>query len=172
MRHVRAATVRDLRYARVVQVFLIRHANAVDETPDLRDPHRHLTALGRNQAQQLGDRLRWHDCEPTQIWTSPYLRAMQTAELVATGLHVALGPEILPSLAPGEPPRAVIAALHALPETACVVLVGHHPGLAAVGALLVGQPTFSPIARAEAVRIVDDRVRWRFAWDADAPTPA
>ncbi len=41
-----------------VEVFLIRHAAAVDETLELRDPLRHLTPEGRAQAKSLGDRLR------------------------------------------------------------------------------------------------------------------
>ncbi len=153
-----------------MQAFLIRHAAAIDETLELRDPHRHLTAHGRTQAQSLGDRLRWHDCEPTHIWTSPLVRAVQTAELVASGLRSTIAIDVAPSLAPGESPRALVTALRALPATAIVVLVGHEPGLSAIGALLVGTPEFPALAKAEAVRIDDDQVRWRFAWDAETPT--
>jgi len=153
-----------------VHVFLIRHAEAVDETLELRDPSRHLTAVGRDQARSLGDRLRWHDCEPTHIWTSPLVRAVQTAELVAAGLSATVAIEVVPGLAPGESSRAVIAAVHALPATASIVLVGHEPGMSGLAALLLGQPDFAALAKAEAVRIVDGKLRWRFAWNADAPT--
>src|SRR5439155_23768933 len=95
-----------LPYTNCVQVFLVRHAQAVDETLELRDPHRHLTELGRTQAKSLGDRLRWHDCEPTHVWTSPLVRAVQTAELLAAGLQSALAVAALPALAPGEDARA------------------------------------------------------------------
>ena len=81
---------------------MIRHAEAIDETLELRDPMRHLTAHGRKQATSLGDRLRWHDCTPTHIWTSPLVRAVQTAELVATGLASPIAVEVIPALAPGE----------------------------------------------------------------------
>ncbi|HWU85905.1 MAG TPA: phosphoglycerate mutase family protein, partial [Kofleriaceae bacterium] len=63
-----------------MQVFLLRHAEAIDETLELRDPDRHLTPRGREQARRLGDRMRWHDCAPTHVWTSPLARAVQTAE--------------------------------------------------------------------------------------------
>lgn len=135
----------------------------------MRDPHRHLTATGRRQARGIGERLRWHDCIPTHIWASPLVRAVQTAELVAAGLHSELPVETLPALAPDESPRSVVAALAALPTDAIVILVGHEPGLSGVGALLVGQPDFPGLAKAQAARIDSGALRWRFACDADAP---
>ncbi len=153
------------------EIFLIRHASAIDETLGLPDPHRHLTAPGRDQARALGDRLRWHDCEPTHIWTSPLVRAVQTAELVATTLGVACLIESVPALAPGGQPRDVAAALARVAGDALVMVVGHEPSLSALGALLTADPTFPAISKAEAVRIHEARVRWRFRWDADAPTP-
>jgi phosphohistidine phosphatase len=152
-----------------VQVFLIRHAEAIQETLALADPHRNLTAHGRRQARAIGERLRWHDCTPTQIWSSPLVRAIQTAELVAGGLASELTVDVIPALAPDENPRDVVAALAALPTGSTAVLVGHEPGLSALGALLVGQPAFAGLAKAEAVRIDEGALRWRFAWDADAP---
>ena len=154
-----------------MQVFLIRHAEAVDETLELRDPSRHLTAQGRVQARELGDRLRWHDCEPTHIWTSPLVRAVQTAELLAIGLQTKTPVEVAPWLAPGEPERTITAALGQLPAESAVVLVGHEPGLSGIGAILSGAADFGALGKAEAARIVDGRLRWRFAWNADAPAP-
>ena len=138
----------------------------------MRDPHRHLTPTGRGQARSLGDRLRWHDCIPTHIWSSPLVRAIQTAELVASGLGCDVAVETLPALAPDENPRTVTSALAALPRDASVILVGHEPGLSAVGALLVGRPEFASLAKAQAARIDDGELRWRFACDADAPEVA
>ena len=156
-------------YARGVQVFLVRHAEAVPETVGVRDPDRNLSVVGRTQARALGERMRWHDCVPTKVWTSPLVRAVQTAELIAIGLHCELPIESLPALTfPGEP-RDVVAAVKSLREDAAVVLVGHEPGLSAVGAMLVGDLGFAGLAKAEAVRILDGKVRWRFAWDAEQP---
>jgi hypothetical protein len=36
--------------------------------------------------------------------------------------------------------------------------------------LLVGASDFPALDKAEAVRITDQQLRWRFAWDAEAPT--
>ncbi len=154
-----------------MQVFLVRHADSVAETVAVRDPHRNLSVAGRTQARSLGDRMRWHDCVPTHVWTSPLVRAVQTAELVCGGLNCGLAVESVPALAPLDgSPREVVAAIRALPTTSGVLVVGHEPSLSAIGALLVGDPSFQSLAKAEAVRILDDAVRWRFAWDAEAPT--
>jgi phosphohistidine phosphatase len=156
-------------YAAYVQVFLVRHAESVPETVAVRDPYRNLSATGRDQARALGDRMRWHDCVPTLVWASPLVRAIQTAELVASTMQCNLVIDSRPELAPDGDPRAVVAALSALPADAAVMIVGHEPSLSAIGALLVNDPQFPGLAKAEAVRILDGAVRWRFAWDAEEP---
>ncbi len=135
----------------------------------MRDPHRHLTPTGRRQARDIADRMRWHDCTPTHIWASPLVRTIQTAELVAAVLGAEIAVEAVPALAPDESPRAAAAALAALPQGAVVIVVGHEPGLSALGAVLVGQREFASLAKAQVARIDDGQLRWRFACDADAP---
>ena len=154
-----------------MQVFLIRHAEAVDETLVLRDPSRHLTSAGRAQARALGERMRWHDCVPTHVWTSPLVRALQTAELVTATMSSEAPVEVVPALAPDGSPRDVVALVRALPADASVMLVGHEPSISAIGALLVDDPTFEALGKAQAVRILDGAVRWRFAWDDEAAAP-
>ena len=156
--------------ATVVQVFLVRHAEAADETLALRDPYRPLTPHGREQARQLGDRLRWHDCVPTYVWSSPLVRAVQTAELVLAFLHQETAVGIVPELAPDGDARRVVPEIRALPPGAIVLLVGHEPNLSAIGALLTGDQTFAGLGKAEAARVVDGELKWRFAWDAEAPS--
>ena len=150
-----------------MDVFLVRHADAIDETLELRDPMRHLTAHGREQATSLGDRMRWHDCTPSHIWTSPLVRAVQTAELLAAGLATKVPIEVAPQLAPGEDTRAIVLALKKL--TGDIVLVGHEPGMSALASLLVGKDV-GTIGKAEAVRIADGSLRWRCAWNSEAPS--
>ena len=161
-----------LRYATRVQVFLVRHAEAVHDTLALPDAHRPLTQHGRRQVRALGDRLRWHDCEPSHIWSSPRVRAIQTAEVLAATLRSETAVEVVAALAPDGPANEVVAALGELPRDAIVVVIGHEPGLSAIGALLIGEPALAGIAKAEAVRIVDGAVRWRFAYDGETPAMA
>lgn len=152
---------------------MIRHAEAIDETLELRDPHRHLTTRGRAQASALGERLRWHDCTATALWTSPLVRAVQTAELVLGALGAALPVHAEPRLAPGGDVRALLSVLRAAEHS--VALVGHEPILSGIGGVLTGHADFGALGKAEAVRLdrVDGgfRVRWRFSWNDTAPRP-
>jgi phosphohistidine phosphatase len=154
-----------------VIVFLVRHAHAVDETRELPDEARHLSDVGRRAARQLGMRLRWHDCTPTTIWTSPLTRAVMTADLIAAQLEWTGPIESVPALGPGGSARAVAAALAALDPHGAVVLVGHEPMLSGVGGLLTLRDDFPALQKAQAARIDGRELRWMFAFDAEAPTP-
>jgi len=152
-----------------VIVFLVRHAHAIEERRDLSDGARPLSAVGRDHARELGRRLRWHDCTPTAVWTSPLTRAVMTAELVCATLEW-LGPiDSVPALAPDGRTGEVMAALTALDPTSTVIVFGHEPSISALGARLTGDATFAPLAKAQAVRIDGRVVRWRFAHDDEAP---
>lgn len=153
-------------------MFLIRHAHAVDEQHDLPDPARHLDLVGRAAARALGQRLRWHDCLPTALWTSPLVRAVQTAELVAAALEWTGPIETVPALAPGGSTRAVLAALTAVDPAAVVLLFGHEPSISALGARLTRDDGFDGMKKAQAVRIDGGVARWRFAHDDPAPVTA
>lgn len=97
------------------------------------------------------------------------MRAVQTAELVASGLQLGATVDVYPELAPDGNARDVANAVRAVTGASTVMLVGHEPALSAVGALLVGRPDFEALGKAHAAKIVDGTLRWRFAWDADAP---
>lgn len=97
------------------------------------------------------------------------MRALQTAELVAAGLSSESPVEVALDLAPEGSARALHAAIRALPSNAAVMLVGHEPALSAIGTLLAGRE-LDALEKAQAARIVDGTARWRFAWDAEAPT--
>lgn len=146
-----------------MDVILIRHATAVDETLELRDSMRMLSPPGRAQATQLGVGLHARGVVPTHVWTSPLVRAVQTAELVLAALGVTIGTEVAPALAPEATPRPLLAALRALPATAVVLVVGHEPGLSALGALLTGAADYPTIAKAEAACIRAGAPAWRLS---------
>jgi phosphohistidine phosphatase len=152
-----------------VDVYLIRHAASVEETLALPDTARQLSSAGRDQARALGERLRWHDCTPGHVWTSPLVRAVQTAELIVAGLRYTGDVIARPALAPGGNAHAIEAELAKLPQESSVVMVGHEPGLSGLGGVLVHRVEFAALAKCEAVRITDGAVRWRFAHDDEAP---
>ncbi len=152
-----------------MQVILIRHAEAAPETLVQRDPHRHLTPEGRAQARALGQRLARAGWPVVRVLSSPLVRAVQTAELVAAGLPGERTVEVLVCLAPDGNHHEVEAALRTCERTVAgegaVILVGHEPSLSAIGELLV-QGDLAPLDKAQAVRIAGGAEQARVAWDS------
>ncbi len=164
-------------------VYLCRHAHSASETPGFPDAARHLTAEGRQAARALGDKLRWYDCVPTAIWTSPLIRAVQTAELLVAGLGWDGLVESVPALEPGGDVHLVEARLRGCAPDAAVILVGHEPSISGLGSVLTGRADFPALKKAQMARLDDvaaqrgeERaplvLRWLFAWGDEAPFPA
>jgi phosphohistidine phosphatase len=61
-----------------VQIYLLRHGIAEDSTPD---SERALTAEGREKLRRVLARARSADVTPSLILSSPYRRAIETAEI-------------------------------------------------------------------------------------------
>jgi phosphohistidine phosphatase len=139
-------------------LFLVRHAEAVDETRSLPDPDRHLTAAGRAAARTLGERLAWYDCAPVAVWSSPLMRAVQTAELLVAGLAWSGLVECVPALAPGGATRDVIARIQAAGGP--VIAIGHEPGLSAIGTVITGRTDFPALKKCQCARVDTDRLKW------------
>jgi phosphohistidine phosphatase len=125
-----------------VQLLLIRHADAGDRDP-LRWPDdtlRPLTARGRKRQRRVAKRLRRRDLVPTLLLASPWLRAWETAQLIAdvTG---APPPVACPALA-GPPELPAIAAAVGRPAADTILaMVGHEPWLGELASLLLtGEP--------------------------------
>ena len=67
----------------VKRLTLLRHAKAASDEASLPDRDRPLTRRGRHDAPIMGRRLRAADARPSLILTSPAIRALHTAKLVA-----------------------------------------------------------------------------------------
>lgn len=141
-----------------MQVYIIRHGHAVDAGPGLDDEQRFLTKKGRKTVREVGRVLHETGLELDAILTSPLVRAVQTAELLAERLDYLGVIEAMPSLAPGVPPRIVAAELAS--RGARVAVVGHEPGLSFLGAFLSGRPSFPPLRKAQITLVEDGQPRW------------
>jgi phosphohistidine phosphatase len=98
-------------------IWLLRHADAEDGTPDA---ERKLTKKGRKQAKNAGKALKALGVKPEACFTSPRVRAAETARLVCEELGVEYALE--PKLAGGPFDAEALAA-----GLSDVVLVGHDP---------------------------------------------
>ncbi len=125
-----------------MQVFLVRHAIA-HERNHVRWPNdalRPLTTAGMRRFQKAAYGLtRWLP-KRTALLTSPYVRARETAAILAEALGIRKIIECS-ELAASEPTQAWFALLRKHKETA-VVLVGHEPNLSSfLAAALAGDRT-------------------------------
>jgi phosphohistidine phosphatase len=73
---------------------------------------------------------------PDALATSPLVRAVQTADVVARALDVPAAEE-LDALRPGSPPRALLPWLRAHRGADLVAAVGHEPHLGALASWLL-----------------------------------
>jgi phosphohistidine phosphatase len=121
------------------ELYLVRHAIAADrgsEWPD--DNKRPLTERGINRFKDGVKGLRRLDVALDEIFTSPLLRAKQTAELLAAGLEGKPPIKVLDALAPGHTPSAVMTQLARVAKRRRIALVGHEPDLGETAARWLG----------------------------------
>lgn len=137
-------------------LYLIRHAVAAersDEWPD--DTKRPLTHGGTARMRQAVRGLAELDLNLAVILTSPLVRAVQTAEVVAEGLGRKRPVEIekVGALAPGNSPAQVAAALGNFAKHASLALVGHEPDLGELAAWLISARAPLPFKKGGVCRI-------------------
>jgi phosphohistidine phosphatase len=140
-RHATLAHVRSDHFAEepaMVRLHLLRHAHAGDafewQGDDARRP---LTAKGRKQAERLGRFMCEHGIRPDVIVSSPLLRALQTAEIVATELGMTVRRDA--RLGSGFGKQELWTLLDELGARE-PLLVGHEPDLSTLLSYLVDAP--------------------------------
>ncbi len=106
------------------QVWLLRHGEAVphDSKPD---DERELTPRGRRQAEVAGLALAKLSAEFAACYTSPKLRALETAQLACGSLNIE--PVVEVSIAGRFSRDDVVDLLHAHEDDEKVLIVGHEP---------------------------------------------
>jgi phosphohistidine phosphatase len=88
-----------------------------------------------------------------EVWTSPLVRARQTAELLAAGVSAQPPVKVLTALAPGHTPARVVDELARVTRRRSVAVVGHEPGLGELAAFLVGARRAMPFKKGGICRI-------------------
>ncbi len=129
----------------MIEIYLMRHGIAADlgEGGVLKDADRPLTLEGRAKLKQAALGLRELGLKFNLIFTSPLLRARQTAEVVAEVLELQHKVKILDSLAPsrqfaeGEGGHAEIFLELGAHQFDRALLVGHMPDLSELASYLL-----------------------------------
>ena len=136
------------------ELCLIRHAIAAERGEDWPDDDkRPLTERGVARFKECVQGLVWLDLAVDEIFTSPLVRARQTAEILAAGLPGKPSIKVLDELSPGHTPTSVLAALNNAARRSRIALVGHEPDLGELAAHLVGAGRALPFKKGGACRI-------------------
>ena len=121
-------------------LLLIRHAAAAQRDPAQwpDDSQRPLTDKGRTVQRNVSRFLRKRNLAPTLVLTSPWLRALQTAEILVEAARVAQPPVACEALADDPDLSRLADDLGDQPTGAIVAMVGHSPWMEELAALLLG----------------------------------
>ena len=135
---------------------LFRHGIAAErEEWDGPDEARPLTERGAKRVAQAAAGLSRLDVQPTHIWSSPLIRAVETAKIAHHFLRIRTTVRIVDELLPHASPNRLLSILHDLPPESCVLCVGHEPHLGmAASVFLSGRASASfPLKKAGACLI-------------------
>ena len=109
-------------------LYLFRHAKSSWSFDELSDQERPLNDRGRDDAPLMGQALAKRHIRPDLLVSSPAVRAMSTAVLVARELEYPHDKIVVETGIYGADSDELLAIIRRLPDTAgSVLLVGHNP---------------------------------------------
>ena len=109
-------------------LLLVRHAKASKGDPGMRDRDRALDERGQRDAPKMGKRLAKREMRPDLIVSSPALRALATAQLIAEALGVRAAEIKVDERLYATNPATLLGIIQELDDTLKrVMLVGHNP---------------------------------------------
>jgi len=124
-----------------MNLYIIRHAIAVDEgTSDSEsDSQRPLTDKGRKKMRQIAKALHNLGVEFDLILSSPYVRARETAEILADVFKMKKKILFSDNLIPLGNPELLITEMNEKHSVDSMAVVGHEPHLSTLVGLLAAQ---------------------------------
>jgi phosphohistidine phosphatase len=124
-----------------MKLYVMRHGPAVEVSASGLDADRTLTPPGRERVRQVAKALLAADEAPLSVYSSPYVRALSTAEIVAAVTNLADREgtlEVRREVAPGGALLELIDELRRAKKRR-VMVVGHEPDLSSLVIRLVGR---------------------------------
>ncbi len=146
-----------------MQVFLIRHAHALDAAED---PKRPLSQRGRNQVRTLARFLKQTDVfQPDELWHSPLARAQETAALLERRLGLRAKLVTVAELESGD--GVTVIAKRLRKRRRPLAVIGHEPHLSALASLLIAgaaEPPLFVLKKCAIVALERTGTRWAVRW--------
>ena len=121
-----------------MEIYLLRHGIAEDRSSTGRDADRRLTDEGRAKLRRVLERAHLAGVRPSLILSSPYRRALETAEIAAHELGYEGKIVRIPALTPDSSPQDVWDAIREHRDESAVLLAGHEPLFSAIVAFFLG----------------------------------
>ncbi len=151
-----------------MKLCLVRHGEAVERTGRLNDSWRFLTPSGRESFCKNCLKAVKQGLAPDCILTSPLVRAVQTAEILAHSLAFDGPLEVAEELAPGFDLAAFRKLFERRGRCRELVLVGHEPDLGILAGQLMGRDGAVPLKKGAVLslkldaelRLVPATFRW------------
>jgi phosphohistidine phosphatase len=109
-------------------IHIVRHAEAIERSDAITEEHRYLTPRGRKRFRKIADSFKETGFHPEIILTSPLVRAVQTADILAETLRYK-GDLPVADLLVGFRPQSLDKLLENHKEAKEIALVGHEPDL-------------------------------------------
>jgi phosphohistidine phosphatase len=129
-----------------MNLYVIRHGIAADlgTAGSYDDSQRPLTEVGRKKMRSIAWGMDAFDMRPNLILSSPYLRARETAEILADGFKIKDKLAFSENLVPPGYIAELIDEINEKYLADNLAIVGHEPTLSAlVSVLLSGQPAIN-----------------------------
>jgi phosphohistidine phosphatase len=136
-----------------MKLYIVRHAAAVDRTADIPEEQRYLTPEGRAFIRKTARTMVEKKVNPDLILTSPLIRAVQTADILAETLSYDGPLHVADELSPGFDMTALRNVLDTFPAVQELVLVGHEPDLSGVISALLALPGGFNLKKGVAVKL-------------------
>jgi len=138
-----------------VQIYLLRHGIAEDGKPGRPDSERDLTGEGRDKLRRVLKRARTADCSPSLILTSPYVRAVQTAEIAADVFGYKKDLVKTKTLVPEASPHDAWEEIRVHRNESAILLASHEPLMSTLAAYLLRSPALQVDMKKGAIVRVD-----------------
>jgi len=123
-----------------MELYLLRHGIAEDHSATGRDADRGLTEEGREKLRRVLKRAASAGVEPSLMISSPYKRAVQTAEIAEAGFEYKSGVLQTNTLVPHGSPEKVWNELREHKDENAILMAGHEPLMSHLIAYLLASP--------------------------------
>lgn len=110
-----------------MKIYFIRHGSATTISESYTEINRPLTEEGQQEAKKLGKYLSKIGVSFDKVWTSPYMRAIQTGQNICSFLNKC-DAQTMEFLRPKDCPKKVInEIISSFPNYETLAVVGHQP---------------------------------------------